>query len=111
MNVRPLVSLFALLILASSADAAAAGPNYSGQLISVDLRDTDIRSFFSMIGEISHRNVVVHNDVSGKVRLTLKDVPWDQVLDIVLRQNGLYALNEGNVILIVPTAKVAEMMR
>ncbi len=82
-------------------EAAAAGPapqKWSGVPISVNLKDVDLKDFFRLIHEISGLNIVVDPDVSGSVTLVLIDVPWDQALDIVLRNNGLSSTLEGNVL-------------
>ena len=82
-------------------EAAAAGPapqKWSGEPISVNLKDVDLKDFFRLIHEISGLNIVVDPDVSGSVTLVLIDVPWDQALDIVLRNNGLSSTLEGNVL-------------
>ena len=95
----------------ASAESGSFTAAYTGRRISLDLYNADLRSVFSLLGDVSQENFVVHSDVQGTVKLTLKDVPWDQVLDIVCRQHQLYALHEGNVYLIVPIARVAEMLR
>ena len=99
--------LFALLLFASPAQAN----NYRGQPISLDLQDANIVSVFQIISEVSGLNVVVSDEISGKVTIRLQDVPWDQALEIVLRQNGLYQVTEGNVMIIVPLKKVPDLYR
>ena len=87
-------------VAAAPQEAAAgqAGPKYTGEPISVNLKDVDLKDFFRLIHEISGLNIVVDPDVSGAVTLVLIDVPWDQALDIVLRNNGLSSTLEGNVL-------------
>jgi len=70
--------------------------------ISIDFKDTDIQNVFRFLAEINHLNVVMGDDVSGKVTLRLKNVPWKQVLDIVLRTHQLGMEREGNVVRIAP---------
>ena len=71
---------------------------YSGEPISVNLKDVDLKDFFRLVHEISGLNVVVDPAVKGSLTLVLDDVPWDQALDIVLRNNGLDKQLEGNVL-------------
>jgi type IV pilus secretin PilQ/predicted competence protein len=73
-------------------------PRYTGRLISLDLRSVDIRDFFRLIHRVSGLNIVVDSDVTGTVTLVLDDVPWDQALDLVLKNNGLGKVLEGNVL-------------
>ncbi|MGB0034513.1 MAG: type IV pilus secretin PilQ [Candidatus Acidiferrales bacterium] len=85
---------------ASSAQAPtpAASGKYSGEPISVNLKDVDLRDFFRLIHEISGLNVVVDPAVKGNLTIVLDDVPWDQALDIVLRNNSLEKQLDGNVL-------------
>src|SRR6185369_1028885 len=62
-------------------------PQYTGEIISLDLKDYDIKDFFRLISEISGLNVVLDPNVGGMVTLKLTDVPWDQALDVMLRNN------------------------
>src|SRR5258705_9316029 len=71
---------------------------YTGDPISVNLKDVDLKDFFRLIHEISGLNVVLDPAVRGTVTLVLDEVPWDQGLDIVLRNNGLSQEIDGNVL-------------
>ena len=71
---------------------------YTGDPISVNLKDVDLKDFFRLIHEISGLNVVLDPSVHGTVTLVLDEVPWDQGLDIVLRNNGLTKEIDGNVL-------------
>jgi len=82
---------------AQAQPAAAQGP-YTGEPISVNLKDVDLKDFFRLIHEISGLNVVLDPSVKGTVTLVLDEVPWDQALDIVLRNNGLAKEVNGNVL-------------
>jgi len=90
---------------AADAQAPAAAPapekKYTGDPISVNLKDVDLKDFFRLIHEISGLNVVLDPSVRGTVTLVLDEVPWDQGLDIVLRNNGLSKEIDGNVLRIV----------
>ena len=74
------------------------GPKYTGEPISVNLKDVDLKDFFRLIHEISGLNVVLDPNVHGTLTIVLDDVPWDQALDIVLKNNDLSRQLEGNVL-------------
>ncbi len=74
------------------------GKVYTGQKISLDFQDADIRHVFRILHEISGKNFVIGNDVKGRVTLKLDNVPWDQVLDLILNMNKLDCVEEGNVV-------------
>jgi type IV pilus assembly protein PilQ len=76
----------------------ATGPRYTGEPISVNLKDVDLKDFFRLIHEISGLNVVLDPNVKGSLTIVLDDVPWDQALDIVLKNNDLARQLEGNVL-------------
>ena len=86
----------------ADAQAPSAGPapekKYTGDPISVNLKDVDLKDFFRLIHEISGLNVVLDPSVHGTVTLVLDEVPWDQGLDIVLRNNSLTKEIDGNVL-------------
>jgi len=82
----------------AQAQSAAAGPRYTGEPISVNLKDVDLKDFFRLIHEISGLNVVLDPNVHGTLTIVLDDVPWDQALDIVLKNNDLARELEGNVL-------------
>ncbi|MGH9374547.1 MAG: type IV pilus secretin PilQ, partial [Terriglobia bacterium] len=73
-------------------------PHYTGKLISLDLRDVDIRDFFRLIHRVSGLNLAVDPDVTGRITLVMDDVPWDQALDIVLKNNDLRKTVEDGVV-------------
>jgi type IV pilus assembly protein PilQ len=75
-----------------------AGPRYTGEPISVNLKDVDLKDFFRLVHEISGLNVVLDPNVHGTLTIVLDDVPWDQALDIVLKNNDLARELEGNVL-------------
>jgi type IV pilus assembly protein PilQ len=87
-----------------AAPTGAAPPQFTGEPISVNLKDVDLKDFFRLIHEISGLNIVVDPNVSGSVTMVLLDVPWDQALDIVLKNNGLGSTLEGNVLRIATLA-------
>jgi len=81
--------------------------SYAGKKISLNLVDTDIKQIFRLFHEISGLNFVLDPAVEGKVTIVLDNVPWDQALDIILKNNGLDKQYENNVIRIAPTQKLA----
>jgi type IV pilus assembly protein PilQ len=81
---------------AAAPDSTAS--RYTGEKISLNLKDVDLKDFFRLIHQISGLNVVVDSNVTGTVTVALDDVPWDQALDVVLMNNGLDKTLEGNVL-------------
>lgn len=75
---------------------SASTSEWSGQPITLDFKDMDIKDFFRFIAEFGGMNLILDPDVKGTVTLKLKDVPWDQALDLVCRMNGLGYEIEGN---------------
>jgi len=82
---------------AGAAPAPAAG-KYTGEPISVNLKDVDLKDFFRLIHEISGLNVVLDPAVKGSLTIVLDEVPWDQALDIVMQNNSLDKQLNGNVL-------------
>jgi type IV pilus assembly protein PilQ len=80
------------------APAPTPGGKYTGEPISVNLKDVDLKDFFRLIHEISGLNVVLDPAVRGSLTIVLDEVPWDQALDIVLQNNGLDKQLSGNVL-------------
>ena len=97
-GITPAVNLAAEQKAQSGQQAAAVGPKYTGEPISVNLKDVDLKDFFRLIHEISGLNVVLDPNVHGTLTVVLDDVPWDQALDIVLKNNDLARELEGNVL-------------
>jgi len=85
-------------ISAGLSSQSATRPRYTGEPISVNLKDVDLKDFFRLIHEISGLNIVLDPSVHGSVTLVLDNVPWDQALDIVLKNNGLDRELAGNVL-------------
>jgi type IV pilus assembly protein PilQ len=81
----------------ANSQVAATG-RYTGEPISVNLKDVDLKVFFRLIHEISGLNVVLDPAVKGSLTIVLDEVPWDQALDIVLQNNGLDKQLSGNVL-------------
>src|SRR5271166_4323145 len=89
---------------ATTATPAAATSRYSGEPISVNLKDVDLKDFFRLIHEISGLNVILDPNVKGTLTIVLDEVPWDQALDLVLQNNGLDKQLTGNVLRVATRA-------
>jgi type IV pilus assembly protein PilQ len=82
---------------------------YTGEKIALDFYDTDIKNVFRILKEISGKNFAIDKNVTGKVTLSLEQpVPWDQVLDLVLKMNQLGMTMEGDIIRIATLATLAQ---
>jgi type IV pilus assembly protein PilQ len=97
-GILPAVNLAAEQKAQAGQQPASTGPKYTGEPISVNLKDVDLKDFFRLIHEISGLNVVLDPNVHGSLTIVLDDVPWDQALDIVLKNNDLARELEGNVL-------------
>lgn len=75
---------------------------WTGERTSFDFKDIDIKDLFRFIADISGLNVILHPSIKGSVTLKLTDVPWDQALDVITRNESLGYTVEGNVIRIAP---------
>ena len=80
---------------------------YQGEKLSLNFQNVEVRRLLQVIGEFTGMNIVVSDSVGGNITLILKDVPWDQALDIILQQKGLDMRKNGNVILIAPREEIA----
>ncbi|MBZ5616304.1 MAG: type IV pilus secretin PilQ [Acidobacteriia bacterium] len=96
--IQPAVNLAAQQKAELEQKPASKGPKYTGEPISVNLKDVDLKDFFRLIHEISGLNVVLDPQVHGNLTIVLDDVPWDQALDIVLKNNNLSRQLDGNVL-------------
>ncbi len=92
--------------LSSSVVATERAPKYTGKKISLDLQNADIHNVLRIIADVSGLNIVTSDDVKGRVTLRLKNVPWDQVLDVVLASKDLGKMQIGNVVRIAPADKI-----
>ena len=80
---------------------------YSGDKLSLNFQNIDVRAVLQVIADFTNLNVVTSDSVSGTVTLRLKDVPWDQALDIILQSKGLGVRRSGSVMLIAPREELA----
>ena len=83
------------------------GPGYAGEKLSLNFQNIEIRSLLQVIADFTNFNIVTSDTVTGAVTLRLKDVPWDQALDIILQAKGLGMRKSGNVLLIAPKDELA----
>ena len=83
------------------------GPGYNGEKLSLNFQSIEVRSLLQVIADFTNFNVVTSDSVSGAVTLRLKDVPWDQALDIILQAKGLGMRKTGNVLWIAPKDEIA----
>lgn len=88
--------------------AADGGPRgrYTGTRVSFEFKDIDIHNLLRVLAEVSKKNIIVADDVGGRVTIRLRNVPWDQALDLVLRSKGLGKEVEGNIIRIAPLKRL-----
>src|SRR5450755_2939478 len=96
--IQPAVNLAAEQKVQMEQKPAATGAKYTGEPISVNLKDVDLKDFFRLIRVISGLNVVLDPMIHGTLTIVLDDVPWDQALDIVLKNNELSRQLDGNVL-------------
>ncbi len=87
--------------------AAADRPRYSGEKLTLNFQNVGVREVLQVIGDFTGLNIIASDTVTGNVTLRLKDVPWDQALDIILRAKGLDKRTTGNVIWIAPRDELA----
>ena len=79
---------------------------YRGKKLSLNFQDIEVRSVLQLLADFTNKNIVVSDSVQGNITLRLKDVPWDQALDIVLESKGLGMRNNGNVIWVAPASEL-----
>jgi type IV pilus assembly protein PilQ len=82
------------------------GPGFSGQKLSLNFQNIEIRALLQVIADFTNFNVVTSDSVTGNVTLRLQDVPWDQALEIILQSKGLGLRKNGNVLWIAPRDEI-----
>jgi len=83
------------------------GPGFSGEKLSLNFQNIEVRSLLQVIADFTNFNIVTSDSVAGAVTLRLKDVPWDQALEIILQAKGLGMRKSGNVLWIAPKDEIA----
>jgi len=84
---------------------------YSGEKLSLNFQDIDVRSVLQLIADFTDLNLVASDTVNGNISLRLQNVPWDQALDLVLKTKGLDKRQVGNVLLVAPADEIAARER
>ena len=84
---------------------------YTGEKLSLNFQDIDVRSVLQLIADFTDLNLVASDTVSGNITLRLQNVPWDQALDLVLKTKGLDKRKVGNVLLVAPADEIAARER
>jgi len=80
---------------------------FSGEKLSLNFQDIEVRSVLQLIADFTDLNLVASDTVSGRITLRLKNVPWDQALELILKTKGLDKRQVGNVLLVAPAAEIA----
>ena len=91
---------------ASGDPGVLAQQRYNGRRIDIDLKDADIHNVLRLLADTGHVNVVTADDVTGTITIRMRNVPWDQVLDVVLQAKGLGMVRQGNLIRVAPMAQL-----
>ncbi|GMG85899.1 type IV pilus secretin PilQ family protein [Biformimicrobium ophioploci] len=84
---------------------------FSGEKLSLNFQDIEVRSVLQLIADFTDLNLVASDTVEGRITLRLDGVPWDQALDLILKAKGLDKRQEGSVIMVAPAAEIAERER
>jgi type IV pilus assembly protein PilQ len=80
---------------------------YQGERLSLNFQNVDVRSLLQVIADFTNLNIITSDSVGGTITLRLKDVPWDQALEIILQSKGLDMRKNGNVVLVAPRDEIA----
>ena len=81
---------------------------YSGERLSINFQKIDVRAALAVIADFTGINFVTSDSVTGEITINLKDIPWDQALDVIMRSKGLAKRQTGNVIWVAPTQEIQE---
>jgi type IV pilus assembly protein PilQ len=85
-------------------------PTYSGRRIDLDFKDFDIHNILRLLSDVGQVNIITSDDVKGTVTIRMRDVPWDQALDVILKSKGLGMQHEGNLIRVAPLTVLEKEM-
>jgi type IV pilus assembly protein PilQ len=98
---------FAPTVLGQAAEPGlGAGGRYAGRRIDLDLKDADIHNVLRLLADVGRVNIVAADDVKGTVTIRMRNVPWDQALDIILQSKGLGITRQGNMIRVAPLERL-----
>lgn len=92
-------------VIETSKSALGDKDNFTGDLISINFQDIDVRAILQIIADFTGLNIVVSDSVNSRITIRLQNVPWDQALDVVLRSKGLVKQQSGNVVYIMPASE------
>jgi type IV pilus assembly protein PilQ len=90
----------------SSIQAQAGAGRFNGRRIDLDLKDADIHNILRLLADVGRVNIVTADDVQGNITIRMRNVPWDQALDVVLQAKGLGMVRSGNLIRVAPLDKL-----
>lgn len=82
-------------------------PGYAGEKLSLNFQNIEVRAVLQVIADFTGFNIITSDTVTGNLTLRLKDVPWDQAMDIIMQSKGLTMRKNGNVIIVAPAEEVA----
>jgi len=82
-------------------------PGYQGERLSLNFQNVEVRALLQVIADFTDLNIITSDSVGGSITLRLKDVPWDQALDIILQSKGLDMRKNGNVVVVAPREELA----
>jgi type IV pilus assembly protein PilQ len=88
------------------AGAPANGGKFDGRRIDLDLKDADIHNVLRLLADVGRVNIVTADDVQGTVTIRMRNIPWDQALDVVLQSKNLGMVQRGNIIRVAPLAQL-----
>ena len=95
-------------VVAATAESQMRRSRYTGKRVTFEFKDIDIQNLLRVIAEVSKKNIVVADDVKGTVTIRLRNVPWDQALELILRSKGLGQENIGNILRVAPLKTLEE---
>ena len=106
--VQPRAAGFATEAPAYAVEGAPRQGRYTGQKVTFEFKDIEIQNLLRVIAEVSKRNIIVADDVQGQITIRLRNVPWDQALELILRSKGLGKEVFGNIIRVAPLKTLEE---
>src|SRR5260221_7874343 len=85
----------------------SAVPGYAGEKLSLNFQNVEVRAVLQVIADFTGLNIITSDTVTGSLTMRLKEIPWDQALDIIMQTKGLDMRKNGNVVLIAPREELA----
>lgn len=102
---RELFAVVLVLVLGLASASSAAPPDpvrYSGEKLSLDFRDVEVRALIKVLSDLSGQPIRIDDAVGGRTAVSLKDIPWDQALDIIAQSRGLVVRRESGALVVEP---------